>query len=198
MNAVIIKYPGGNVQSVAFALQRLGVAPSVTDDVEEIRQAERVIFPGVGEAATAMRYLRERRLDQLIPTLRQPVLGICLGMQLMCRRSEERDTTGLSVFDVDVIRFTGTAVKVPHMGWNKLHTTRDWMERGSEDPFVYFVHSYFVPLNPYTVAQATYGQPFSAGLRKGNFFAVQFHPEKSGLPGSRILERFLSVQDSTR
>ncbi len=198
MNTVIIKYPGGNVQSVTFALQRLGITPAITDDAEEIRQAERVIFPGVGEAATAMRYLHERRLDQLIPSLRQPVLGICLGMQLMCRHSEERDTPGLSVFDVDVIRFAGPLVKVPHMGWNKLHTTRDWMESKSEDPFVYFVHSYFVPLNPHTVAQTTYGQPFSAGLRKDNFFAVQFHPEKSGPPGSRILERFLSVQDYTR
>lgn len=192
MKTVIIKYPGGNIQSVSFALQRLGVTPTVSDVADEIRGADRVIFPGVGEAATAMSYLSARGLDQVIRSLRQPVLGICLGMQLMCRHSEERNTQGLSIFDVDVVRFPDNRVKVPHMGWNQLHSTKDWLGTGMEGIFAYFVHSYFVPLNSQTVAQTTYDQPFSAALRKDNFFAVQFHPEKSGLAGARILETFLN------
>lgn len=194
MNTVIIKYPGGNIQSVTFALQRLGVAPMVTDRPEEITAADQVIFPGVGEAATAMRYLQAKGLDQVIRDLRQPVLGICLGMQLMCRHSQERNTPGLGIFDTDVIRFTGESIKVPHMGWNRLYNTKDWLSSGAEGIFAYFVHSYFVPLNDYTVAQTTYEQPFSAALRKANFFAVQFHPEKSGDAGARMLQAFLNQE----
>lgn len=192
MNTVIIKYPGGNITSVTFALQRLGITPILTDNAEEILGAERVIFPGVGEAATAMNYLRERSLNQVIQNLKQPVLGICLGMQLMCRHSEERNTPGLAIFDADVVRFAGGAVKVPHMGWNQLYSTTDWLKNGAEGEHVYFVHSYFVPLNSHTVAQTTYGLPFSAALRKRNFFAVQFHPEKSGGTGALILQGFLN------
>lgn len=191
MKTVIIRYPGGNIQSVSFALQRLGITPIVTDQPEEIRTADRVIFPGVGEAATAMSYLNGRGLDKVIRGLQQPVLGICLGMQLLCRHSEERNTAGLGVFDTDVIRFTGQSTKVPHMGWNRLNDTKDWLETGLEGIFAYFVHSYYVPVNSFTVAQSTHDLPFSAALRKDNFFAVQFHPEKSGKAGGLILERFL-------
>ncbi len=191
MKTAIIKYPGGNIQSVVYAMERLGIDPVVTDSPEEIRTADRVIFPGVGEAFTTMNYLRDRGLDQVIRDLRQPVLGICLGMQLMCRHSAERDTKGLSIFDAEVIRFSAEMVKVPHMGWNQLHETKDWLASNLEGRFAYFVHSYFVPLTEHTVAQATYDQPFSAALRKDNFFAVQFHPEKSGESGRLILEKFL-------
>lgn len=192
MKTVIIRYPGGNIQSVSNALQRLGITPVVTDSPEEIRSADRVIFPGVGEAATAMSYLTEHQLDQVIKSLRQPVLGICLGMQLMCRHSEERNTPGLAIFDTDVRRFTGATIKVPHMGWNRLHDTKDWLESVADGIFAYFVHSYYVPVNAFTVAQSTYGQPFSAALRKDNFYAVQFHPEKSGDAGSRMLQAFFN------
>ncbi len=191
MKTVIIRYPGGNIRSVTVALQRCGITPLVSDNPEEIHSADRVIFPGVGEAATAMRYLVDHNLDQVIRSLRQPVLGICLGMQLMCRQSEERNTAGLAIFDTNVIRFTGQSIKVPHMGWNRLHDTKDWLGTGMEGIFAYFVHSYFVPVNSYTVAQTTHDRPFSAALRKDNFFAVQFHPEKSGDAGALLLERFL-------
>lgn len=191
MKTVIIRYPGGNIRSVTVALQRCGITPLVSDNPEEIHSADRVIFPGVGEAATAMRYLVDHNLDQVIRSLRQPILGICLGMQLMCRQSEERNTAGLAIFDTNVIRFTGQSIKVPHMGWNRLHDTKDWLGTGMEGKFAYFVHSYFVPVNSYTVAQTTHDRPFSAALRKDNFFAVQFHPEKSGDAGALLLERFL-------
>ncbi len=191
MNTAIIRYQGGNVQSVAFALERLGVNFSITDDPEEIQRADSVIFPGVGEASTTIRYLRERKLDRLISDLRQPTLGICLGMQLMCRHSEENDTTCMGIFDVEVKRLPGKPLKVPHMGWNMLHNTNNWIDRGLEGKFVYFVHSFFVPLNKYTVAEVTYDQPFSAAMRKDNFFAVQFHPEKSAEQGVPILQGFL-------
>lgn len=192
MNIVIVKYPGGNVQSVAFSLERLGVSATVTDNPERITGADRVILPGVGEASTAMRHLRLNRLDEVIRSLRQPVLGICLGMQLMCRYSEENNTECMGLFDVDVVRFSGKTGKVPHMGWNSLHDTKDWLGDGVEGNFAYFVHSYFVPVNVFTVATTHYGQAFSAALRRDNFHAVQFHPEKSGEAGSRILSSFLT------
>ncbi|MBL7846587.1 MAG: imidazole glycerol phosphate synthase subunit HisH [Cyclobacteriaceae bacterium] len=191
MKTVIIKYQGGNVQSVAFALERLGASATVTDDADTIRTADRVIFPGVGEAGSTMKYLRERKLDQLIPSLEQPVLGICLGMQLMCRFSEENNTRCMGIFDVDVVKFPAKPLKVPHMGWNSLHNTKDWIGDSLDGKFAYFVHSFFAPLNPCTVAEVTYGRPFSAALRTNNFFAVQFHPEKSGDSGMRILKAFL-------
>ncbi len=196
MKSAIIKYPGGNIQSVVSALERLGVDPVVTDSAEEIRAADNVIFPGVGEAWTTMQYIRGSGLDRVICGLRQPVLGICLGMQLMCRHSAERDTPGLGIFDVDVIRFPAESVKVPHMGWNQLRETKDWLATGIEGGFAYFVHSYFVPLTAHTVATATHDRPFSAALRKDNFFAVQFHPEKSGETGERILKEFLKQQSN--
>ncbi len=191
MNTAIIRYHGGNTQSVAFALERLGVNFTITDVPEEIQRADNVIFPGVGEASTTMRYLRERNLDKLITSLRQPTLGICLGMQLMCRQSEENNTTCMGIFDVEVKRLPGKPLKVPHMGWNMLHNTNNWIDSRLEGKFVYFVHSFFVPLNKYTVAQVTYDQPFSAAMRKDNFFAVQFHPEKSAEQGIPLLQSFL-------
>lgn len=192
MNIVIVKYPGGNVQSVAFSLERLGASGTVTDNPERITRADRVILPGVGEASTAMRHFRLNRLDEVIRSLRQPVLGICLGMQLMCRYSEENNTECMGLFDVDVVRFSDKTGKVPHMGWNSLHDTKDWLGNGVEGNFAYFVHSYFVPLNAFTMATTHYGQAFSAALRRDNFHAVQFHPEKSGEAGSRILSSFLT------
>jgi glutamine amidotransferase len=196
MNIAIIKYNAGNVCSVEHALRRLGVEPVVTADAEVLQQADKVIFPGVGEARTTMEYLRAHRLDRLICGLRQPVLGICLGMQLMCRYSEEGDTDCLNIFDCDVKRFLPRRHedKVPHVGWNTLSGTRgNLFGSGMENRFVYFVHSYYAPLNHCTVATTDYILPFSAALHKGNFHAVQFHPEKSGAAGEEILKNFLTV-----
>ncbi|MEP2667373.1 MAG: imidazole glycerol phosphate synthase subunit HisH [Cyclobacteriaceae bacterium] len=194
MKVAIIKYNAGNTQSVAFALDRMGVSYEITDNPEEIKAAEKVIFPGVGEASTAMQYLKDKNLDQLLPQLTQPVLGICLGMQLMCRFSEENDTKCLGIFDETVRHFKATQTnKVPHTGWNNLTQTNGWLGPEFEDTFVYFVHSYYVPLNPYTVAQTDYIAPFSAAMEKDNFFAAQFHPEKSAAVGERILKQFLKI-----
>lgn len=194
MKVAIIKYNAGNTQSVAFALDRMGVSYEITDNPEEIKAAEKVIFPGVGEASTAMQYLKDKNLDQLLPQLTQPVLGICLGMQLMCRFSEENDTECLGIFDETVRHFKATQTnKVPHTGWNNLTQTKGWLGPEFEDTFVYFVHSYYVPLNPYTVAQTDYIAPFSAAMEKDNFFAAQFHPEKSAAVGERILKQFLKI-----
>lgn len=194
MKVAIIKYNAGNTQSVAFALDRIGVSYEITDNPEEIKAAEKVIFPGVGEASTAMQYLKDKNLDQLLPQLTQPVLGICLGMQLMCRFSEENDTECLGIFDETVRHFKATQTnKVPHTGWNNLTQTKGWLGPEFEDTFVYFVHSYYVPLNPYTVAQTDYIAPFSAAMEKDNFFAAQFHPEKSAAVGERILKQFLKI-----
>lgn len=195
MDIVIINYNAGNVRSVQFALQRLGVAARLTGDAAAIQQADKVIFPGVGEANTTMAFLRERGLDEVIRGLKQPVLGICLGMQLLCQHSEENDTDCLGIIPQDVRRFRPQAgEKIPHMGWNSI---RD-LGNGIFDPelegeYVYFVHSYYVEPGPYTIATTDYVQPFSAALHKGNFYATQFHPEKSGGVGAKILEHFLAL-----
>lgn len=196
MNVAIIKYNAGNIYSVDYALRRLGVTPVVTADPEALCGADKVIFPGVGEALTTMAYLRERALDRVILGLRQPVLGICLGMQLMCERSEEGDTDCLGIFPAPVRRFVPRehADKVPHMGWNTLENVRSGLfDESLEGAFVYFVHSYYVPVNDYTAATTEYILPFSAALWKDNFYATQFHPEKSGSIGERILENFLRL-----
>ncbi len=196
----VVKYNAGNIQSVLFALERLGAEAVWTDDPEELRRADRVIFPGVGEASSAMHYLRERGLDTVIRSLQQPVLGICLGLQLFCRHSEEQDTDCLGIFDLAVKRFpapvtnTANPLKVPHMGWNTLRDLQGPLFVGLEDgEFAYFVHSFFAENSPKAVATTDYGLPFSAGLQRDNFYAVQFHPEKSGLAGQRILHNFLTI-----
>jgi len=194
MKLAIIRYNAGNIQSVSFALERLGVDFVITDDMETISKADKVLFPGVGEASTTMAHLRSKKLDQLIPALKQPVLGICLGMQLMCRHSEENDTTCLGIFDEPVMRFQPTtAMKVPHMGWNQLTLTEGWLKPELKDQFVYFVHSYYVPVNPYTSAITDYIQPFSAAMHRDNFYAAQFHPEKSAHAGELVLKSFLDL-----
>lgn len=196
MKVVILKYSGGNVCSVDYALRRLGVEAAVTSNPEEIVSADKVIFPGVGEAATTMSFLRSHGLDRLLRDLRQPVLGICLGMQLMCRHSEEGDADCLSIFDADVRRFVpqDADFKIPHMGWNTLDGLQGPLFRGMENgEYVYFVHSFYVPVCDYTVASACHVQPFSAAIQKDNFYATQFHPEKSGSVGARILQNFLSL-----
>ncbi|MCD6375890.1 MAG: imidazole glycerol phosphate synthase subunit HisH [Caldisericaceae bacterium] len=193
MQVAIVKYNAGNIHSVRLALQRLGYQPVVTDDAQQLRQAERVIFPGVGEASTAMNYLRQRGLDQILVDLRQPVLGICLGLQLLCRYSEENQTTGLGLFPVEVKLFPPED-KVPHMGWNSIHDLKGPLFRDiAEGSFVYFVHSYYAELSDWTIARGDYILPFSAALQKDNFFAVQFHPEKSGKIGEKILQNFLNI-----
>lgn len=207
MKAVIIDYNAGNIRSVENALKRLGVEPVITADRQLIRHADKVIFPGVGEAATTMSFLQERGLDELIKSLTQPVLGICLGMQLMCRYSEEGSTNCLGIFDTEVKRFVSLLHedKVPHMGWNTIYNLRNkgkvlngglgagpgLFEGVADNSYVYFVHSYYVPVNDYTVATTDYIQPFSAAIQKDNFYATQFHPEKSGSIGEQILKNFL-------
>jgi imidazole glycerol-phosphate synthase subunit HisH len=189
---VIIQYNAGNIQSVRYALARIGAEATVTDDPALIRSADRVIFPGVGEASTAMAYLRERGLDKVIAGLIQPVLGICLGMQLMCIHSEENDTTCLGIFDTYVKKFPAGGLKVPQIGWNKV-------EHGplftgmSGDPYCYFVHSYYADPCPQTVATTEYGLVFSSALKKDNFYGVQFHPEKSAAAGEQILDNFMKL-----
>ena len=194
MKAVIIDYNAGNIRSVENALKRLGVEPVITADKRQICQADKVIFPGVGEAATTMSFLKERGLDLLIKSLTQPVLGICLGMQLMCRYSEEGDTQCLGIFDTEVKRFINQRHedKVPHMGWNTLYNIMGELLKGlPANPYVYFVHSYYVPVGDYTIATTDYIQPFSSAIQKDNFYATQFHPEKSGSIGEQILKNFL-------
>lgn len=194
MKIVILKYNAGNVQSVSFALDRLGVNHTISDSKEELKTADKVIFPGVGEASSTMKHLTEMGLDKLIPDLKQPVLGICLGMQLMCAFSEENATPCLGIFDLTVKKFNATQInKVPHTGWNNLTQCKGWLGASFEASFAYFVHSYYVPLNQYTVAQTDYIVPFSAALKKDNFFAVQFHPEKSAEAGENVLKQFLKL-----
>ncbi|MDR2764586.1 MAG: imidazole glycerol phosphate synthase subunit HisH [Tannerella sp.] len=196
MDVVIIKYNAGNIYSVDYGLQRLGITPEITDDPERIRKADRVVFPGQGEASTTVRYLHERKLDQVIKDLKQPVLGICIGMQLMCRHSEEGDVDCLGIFEADVKRFIPQqhADKIPHMGWNTVNNVRsDLFSTVLNERFVYFVHSYYVPMTDETIAETDYIHPFSAAMRKANFYAVQFHPEKSGRTGEMILSNFLNL-----
>jgi len=194
MKVVVIKYNAGNIRSVAFALERLGLEFNLTDNSEEIRAADKVIFPGVGEASSTMNYLKEHNLDKVIKALKQPVLGICLGMQLMCAHSEENDTSCLGIFDETVKLFVPkTNEKVPHMGWNSLTIKNSWLDATLNEQFVYFVHSYYVPINPHTSATTNYIQPFSAAMKKDNFYAVQFHPEKSAKMGEKVLQSFLNV-----
>lgn len=194
MKIALLKYNAGNIQSVSFALERLGVDFAITDDAEAITKADKVIFPGVGEASTTMNYLRERKLDALVKSLKQPVLGICLGMQLMCKYSEENNTPCLGIFDEEVKRFIPSPdKKVPHMGWNQLTQINGWIDTKLTNQNVYFVHSYYVPVNNFTSAVTQYSVPFSAAMKKDNFYAVQFHPEKSARAGQTILENFLSL-----
>ena len=221
MKVAVVKYNAGNIYSVIHALQRLGVTPVLTDDPEQLQKADKVLFPGQGEASNAMRYLREHNLDQVITDLKNPILGICIGQQLMCRHSEEGDTDCLGIFDADVLRFQPQRHedKVPHMGWNQLSFAQneelrmkseefaaavksgelagavtDGLFKGfAEGEFVYFVHSFYVPVCEQTVATTDYILPFSAALHKDNFYATQFHPEKSGSVGERIIRNFLEL-----
>ncbi len=196
MKVAVLKYNAGNIRSVDYALKRLGVDAVITGDEKELRAADKVIFPGVGEAATTMEYLRAHGMDRLIKELRQPVLGICLGMQLMCAHSEEGDADCLGIFDTEVKRFVSHKHedKVPHMGWNTIAQTNSGLFKGfDKEEFVYFVHSFYVPVNKDTAAVTNYILPFSAALHKDNFYATQFHPEKSGAVGERILRNFLEL-----
>lgn len=191
----VIKYNAGNIHSVVHALRREGVEPVVTDDKEILRKADKVIFPGVGEASTTMAHLKENGLDTLIKELKQPVLGICLGMQLMCSHSEEGDVDCLGIFDTPIKRFIPVQrEKIPHMGWNQIYNLKSDLMKGlEENSFVYFVHSFYAPVCDDTIATTDYIQPFSASLHKDNFYATQFHPEKSGDVGSQILKNFLAL-----
>lgn len=202
MKVAIIKYNAGNVQSVLFALQRLGVNANVTDDHEEINSSDKIIFPGVGNAASAMEYLKEKKLDELIISLKQPVLGICLGLQLLCNFSEEGNTNCLGIFNTSVKKFNDQVFqnknllpyKIPHMGWNTIAAlSSPLMEGITENSFVYFVHSFYAAICPETIATTDYIIPFSAALQKDNFYGVQFHTEKSAAAGEQILSNFLKL-----
>lgn len=196
MNVVIIKYNAGNIFSVLYALKRIGIEAVVTDDFDTIKNADKVIFPGVGEASSAMTYLIEKGLDKLIKELKQPVLGICIGMQLLCRHSEEGNVDCMGIFDVDVKRFDNTLnqeMKIPHMGWNTISTTDTEIMNGLDGSYTYFVHSYYAPVCNHTIATCDYIVPFSAVLQKDNFYATQFHPEKSGDVGEQILKNFIAL-----
>ncbi|RNL91339.1 imidazole glycerol phosphate synthase subunit HisH [Sinomicrobium pectinilyticum] len=193
MKLVIIDYGAGNIQSIRFAIERLGYEAVLTDDAEAIRHADKVIFPGVGEAGSAMWKLQATGIDRIIPELKQPVLGICLGMQLMCASSEEGNTKGLGIFDVDIIRFS-ERVKVPQIGWNQIHGLKSPLFEGvKEDEFMYLVHSYYAPRCKEAIALTDYEVEYASALHKNNFYGVQFHPEKSSAAGARILENFLKI-----
>ena len=195
MNLAIVKYNAGNIQSVLYALERIGIQAEVTDDTEKIQQADKVIFPGVGEASTAMNYLRERNLDQLLISLKQPVLGICLGMQLMCSSSEEGDTTCMGIFEEKVKKFNKVDdFKVPQIGWNDIYDLKTELFKGiSEHSYVYLVHSYYASLGEHTIATTNYISPYSTALHRDNFYGVQFHPEKSAEVGSVLLKNFIEL-----
>ncbi|MCF0196045.1 MAG: imidazole glycerol phosphate synthase subunit HisH [Bacteroidaceae bacterium] len=196
MKVAVVKYNAGNIYSVINALKRIGVEPVLSDDARVLASADKVLFPGQGEASGAMAYLREHGLDDVIRNLRQPILGICIGQQLMCRHSEEGDVDCLGIFDTDVKRFQPTRheTKVPHMGWNQLSGLSSPLFEGlEEEDFVYFVHSFYVPVCSHTIATTDYITPFSAALHRDNFYATQFHPEKSGSVGEQILKNFLTL-----
>ncbi|MFT6743333.1 MAG: glutamine amidotransferase [Paraglaciecola sp.] len=193
MKLVIINYGAGNIQSIMFAIERLGYNAVLSNDPAEIKAADKVIFPGVGEASSAMKMLLASGLDALIPTLTQPVLGICLGMQLMCNKTEEGDTNGLGIFDVDVIKFT-PKVKVPQMGWNQIYNLKSPIFKGiAENEYMYLVHSFYAPLCDETIATTNYEVEYASALQKNNFYGTQFHPEKSGDVGEKILGNFLQL-----
>jgi imidazole glycerol-phosphate synthase subunit HisH len=199
MEIAIIKYNAGNIRSVDFALQRMGIEAVVTNDAEKIKKADKVIFPGVGEASTTMKFLRENKIDVLLRDLKQPVLGICLGLQLMCQHSEEGDTPCIGIFDAKVKLFTPAAedksrFKVPHMGWNDISQLKNGIfDPSIEGQYVYFVHSYYAEITSETAARSQYVVPFSAALHKDNYYATQFHPEKSGPVGAKILKNFIEL-----
>ncbi len=199
MNTVIIDYNAGNIRSVCFAFERLGINPTLSADPEIIKAADKVIFPGVGEAGSTMNYLKNQKLDLVIKSLEQPVLGICLGMQLLCEHSEEGNTDCLSIIPQKVIKFVPEhSDKVPHVGWNSFYPSPNIDPHGlfnhvADKSYLYFVHSYYVENGPYTVALTDYILPFSAALQKDNFYATQFHPEKSGVVGEQILKNFLGL-----
>jgi glutamine amidotransferase len=193
MKIVIINYGAGNIQSIKFAIQRLGFEATLSDNPKEIKEADKIIFPGVGEASSAMKKLKLSGLDQLIPTLKQPVLGICLGMQLMCNYCEEGNTKGLGIFDVDVVKFKDS-IKIPQIGWNQIENLKSDLFKGiKENEFMYLVHSYYVPLNIETIATTNYGVKYASAMRKDNFYGTQFHPEKSSFAGAQILKNFLEL-----
>jgi glutamine amidotransferase len=201
MKLAVIKYNAGNVQSVTYALNRLGIEPILTDNAEEILAADKVLFPGVGEASTAMKFLKEKGLDLLIPQLKQPTLGICLGLQLMCQHSEENNTPCLGIFDIQVKKFaqqqmdaSGMVYKVPQMGWNNVYDLQTPLFKGIDNnSYLYFVHSYYAELSTHTIAKTDYVNTFSASLHRDNFYAAQFHPEKSGDIGAQLLKNFIDL-----
>ena len=193
MKLVIINYGAGNIQSIKFAFERLGVHAILSDDADEIKAADKVIFPGVGEASSAMAKLKATGLDKVIPTLKQPVLGICLGMQLMCNHSTEGDTTGLGIFDVDVVKFSDK-VKVPQIGWNEIESLKSPLFKDiPEHSFMYLVHSFYAPKCDEMIASTNYEVDYASALQKDNFYGVQFHPEKSGKVGQEILKNFCQL-----
>lgn len=193
MNVAIIKYNAGNVCSILNALNRIGIEPIITDNAEYISTADKVIFPGVGEASSAMQYLKEHRLDIVIRNLKQPLLGICLGMQLLCRFSEENNTSCLGIFDQDIKKFSSEK-KIPQIGWNSINELSSELFKGIKDEeYVYFVHSYYAEITENTIATTDYGVKYSSALQKDNFYATQFHPEKSGIVGAKIIENFINL-----